>query len=81
MPAVDSVCCFTTIQLHRCLLSEGLDAVPSACRMISLLTTADSKASLRQQIVYLCHGATKISVSLCELHFKYADFFFLPSLF
>lgn len=47
--AMDSVCCFTTFQRGRCVLSEGLETRPSACRMISLLTTADSKASLIQQ--------------------------------
>lgn len=47
--AMDSLCCFTTFQQGRCLLSEGLEARPSGCRMISLLTTADSKASLIQQ--------------------------------
>lgn len=55
--AMDSVCCFTTFQQGRCLLSEGLEARPSGCRMISLLTTADSKASLiqqRQQRISVC---------------------------
>lgn len=55
--AMDSVCCFTTFQLGRCLLSEGLEAGPSGCRMISLLTIADSKASLiqqRQQRISVC---------------------------
>lgn len=49
--------CFTTFQQGRCVLSEGLETRPSACRMISLLTTTDSKASLiqqRQQRISVC---------------------------
>lgn len=55
--AMDSVCCFTTFRQGRCLLSEGLEARPSGCGMISLLTIADSKASLiqqRQQRISVC---------------------------
>lgn len=39
----------TTFQPGRCAPSQGLESRPSAPRMISLLTSADSKASLIQQ--------------------------------
>lgn len=39
----------TTFQRGRCAPSQGLESRPSARRMISLLTSADSKASLIQQ--------------------------------
>lgn len=74
--AMDSLRCLTTFQRGRCVLSEGLETRPSACRMISLLTSADSKASLiqqRQQRIFPCASAwcgTRVSCVLSKFQVR-----------